>query len=184
MNQQPKKPNNKPLLPKKKPKRTSKRDNFTPLLNNFLSNLSLQYANYSSLKEVPQVIPNKNPPNIIYKQYMNYYLYRVICKYLNIFKDVLNLDYLRDYLLALNIKDIDSICVGLRNKMPKDKTTLDRVFKKGINLLKQLTTKKIKYYDYPNGNQFKTFIREKMSPEIIEGDINSLIKLIPDLSLS
>ena len=188
MNPQPRKQNNPPskktLLPKKQPKKTIKRDNFAILLDNFLSMLSLQYANYSSLKEVPMVIPNKNSPNIIYKQYMNYYVYRIICKYLNIFKDILNLEYLQDYLLALNIKDIESICVGLRNKMPKDKNTLDRAFKKGINLLKLLTTKKIKYVDYANGNQFKSFIKEKLSSEVIDEDIKNLIKLIPDLSVS
>ena len=44
--------------------------------------------------------------------------------------------------------------------------------------------KKIKYVDYINGIQFKTFIKEKLSSEVIEEDINNLIKLIPDLSVS
>ena len=180
MNQQ----SNKKKVLQKKNRSLQTKDKFAILLESFLNTLTLQYTNYQQLKNSTPLIPHTNPPSIIYKQYMNYYIYRIICKYLNIIKDGLNVSHLKDYLSALNIKDIESICVGLRNKMPKDKLTLDKSFKKGIALLKLLTTKKIKYDDYKNGNQFKKFIKEKLSSEVIEEDINNLIKLIPDLSVS
>ena len=158
------------------------RDNFSILLDNFLSNLMLQYTNYSQFASQELLVPNKNKPDIIYKQYMNYYVYRIICKYLNILKDIVDVNDLKEYLLSLNIEDIQSICVGMRNRMPTSKRKLNNSFNKGINLLRVLTLKKIKYYDYKNGQQFKTFIREKLSPEVVNEDIKNIIKLLPDIS--
>ena len=121
----------------------------------------------------------------ISKQYLAYYIYRIITKYMNIFENVLQNSKLSEFLTLLRIPKVHNRTLNypLAGKMTNDEQLLDMIILMGIDFIIKLD----KYIEVqPNKTNFVdifTFIEQKTMPVIIQ-DLIDLQKLIPGLSVS
>ena len=123
---------------------------------------------------------------IISKQYLAYYIYRIITKYIHIIEFGVNSGDIDEFMLYLRIPKEHNRLLNypLAGKMTNDDSILNMIILKGIDMLtktdKYLQTlpSSVKSYD-----DFYTFLKEKDLPVIIQ-DLIDLQKLIPGLSVS
>lgn len=122
---------------------------------------------------------------IISKQYLAYYIYRIITKYIHIIEFGVSSGDIDEFMLYLRIPKEHNRLLNypLAGKMTNDDSILNMIILKGIDMLtktdKYLKTlsSSVKSYD-----DFYTFLKEKDLPVIIQ-DLIDLQKLIPGLSV-
>ena len=121
----------------------------------------------------------------ISKQYLAYYIYRIITKYMNIFENVLQNSKISEFLTLLRIPKVHNRTLNypLAGKMTNDEQLLDMIILMGIDFIIKLD----KYIEVqPKKTNFVdifTFIEQKTMPVIIQ-DLIDLQKLIPGLSVA
>ena len=117
---------------------------------------------------------------VIQKQYLVYYIYRIICT---------NYEYFRLIALGTHIKNLNTkleilsnykfVCYPLANRMTNDEIKLDDIFQEMVKMLNN-AIKKSKEVDHPN-QELETFLTKKTHNQIIK-DIKKLIEFVPNLS--
>ena len=118
---------------------------------------------------------------IIQKQYLVYYVYRVICTHFDYFFSL----YLGKYIKNINTKlEISSnykfVCYPLANRMTTDEAKLDNIFKEMINLF-TTTISKVKELNRSPNEELENFLKQKTYNTIIR-DIKKIVKMVPNLS--
>ena len=122
---------------------------------------------------------------LISKQYLAYYLYRIVCKYIKVFEQSVSSKNLSDIFLLLKIPSIadKSLCYPMAGKMTNDEKILDVIILSFIEVF-DLTFKYIA--TVPNIASYKNFLDLIISKNVttIVQDLIDLQKLIPGLSVS
>lgn len=115
------------------------------------------------------------------KQYLVYYLYRIICKYNKVFLDIANSEIIKTIYTALNIDKNVMWCSPMNGRMPTDIDLLDTVF---LSMLELLTTysEKSSSIDTNTSKDLEDFLLIKSNEENIKNDIKLLSELVPNLS--
>lgn len=150
-------------------------------MDKFIANILGIYDYIQGLDTSSELIDSK----VTHKQYLAYYLYRIICKYYNLISPITNIILIREKIFApLNIPKNNEGCFALVGRMIKDQATLDIVIN---NMIKLLTAFENKRKGLVNENDeivkdFDEFLEYKNSVEIINNDIVKLSKYLPGLS--
>lgn len=147
----------------------------------FLQNVQGLYDYVQALDVSAELINSK----IIHKQYIAYYLYRIICKYYNMISQITNTVLIREKIFApLKIPRSSEGCYALVGRMIRDEDVLDVVIDNMMKLLAAFEKKKTGLIDERNkdAKDFNEFIASKNTVEIINGDITKLYKYLPGLS--
>ena len=125
---------------------------------------------------------------VISKQYLAYYIYRIIFKYIYIVEVAVSSDDLIFFMSLLRIpKEYNpELIYPLAGKMSTDPKILDMIILGGIDIFEKIDNflktlnKKNKQSKY---HEFYTFLNEKNLTTIVK-DILDLQKLLPGLSVS
>ena len=120
--------------------------------------------------------------NVIEKQYIVYYLYRIICKYEQLFVTNLSYQVVRDIYKLLRIPEEKKRgCYPMSQKMTSNDELLNLILTSMVELFNQLNenlkmTMTNKYF-----MEFKDFLSKKPLERIIQ-DLMELHQLVPNLS--
>ena len=120
----------------------------------------------------------------ISKQYLAYYIYRIITKFMNLFEDALSGSAIDEFSTLLRIPKVHNRMLNypLAGKMTNDEQLLDMITLMGIDMFNKLD-KYIKAQSHMDKyTDFFTFLEQKAMPVIIQ-DLIDLQKLIPGLSV-
>jgi len=120
-------------------------------------------------------------PKITQKQYLAYYLYRIICKFQDSIESILSSSKLKKeiYDLLKIPEGAAKTCFPLSNKMIKDETSLDVVISNMLNILNIFD---VKHIDEEAYKPLDDLVGSKNSIEIISSDLIKLSSYIPNLS--
>ena len=125
--------------------------------------------------------------SIIQKQYIIYYLYRIICKNYIFFSSLALQQDIKNIFELLEIKNANlNICIPLANRMTTDKNKLNNIFKAIMELFDS-SIRKIKETRHKaiissvHYSDLYYYLESKSKKNIIK-DINKLYKFIPNLS--
>jgi hypothetical protein len=120
----------------------------------------------------------------ISKQYLAYYIYRIITKFMILFEAALSGSAIDEYLTLLRIPKVHDRMLNypLAGKMTNDEQLLDMIVLMGIDMFNKLDK-----YAQSQSNMEKyidlfAFLEQKTMPVIIQ-DLIDLQKLIPGLSV-
>jgi hypothetical protein len=115
-----------------------------------------------------------------HKQYLVYYLYRVVCRYSNIIKKIVSLDMINTIYYTLDIPVTEG-CYAMANRMPNNIERLDLAL---LNIIELMNTynKRKDSLTLDVIEPLETFLKEKNNVSIIRDDIINLSRLIPNLS--
>jgi hypothetical protein len=120
--------------------------------------------------------------NVIEKQYIVYYLYRILCKYEQLFTTNLSYQKVRDVYNLLRIpKQKKKGCYPMSQKMTSNDELLNLILSSMVELFNQLNenlkmTMTNKYF-----MEFKDFLSKKTLEKIIQ-DLMELHQLVPNLA--
>lgn len=120
--------------------------------------------------------------NVIEKQYIVYYLYRILCKYEQLFTTNLSYQKVRDVYNLLRIpKQKKKGCYPMSQKMTSNDKLLNLILSSIVELFNQLNenlkmTMTNKYF-----MEFKDFLSKKTLEKIIQ-DLMELHQLVPNLA--
>ena len=121
----------------------------------------------------------------ISKQYLAYYIYRIITKFIILFEAALSGSTIDEFLKLLRIPEEHKRMLNypLAGKMTNDEQLLDMIILTGIDMFNKLD-KYIKTQTHIDKYEsLFVFLEEKKMPVIIQ-DLIDLQKLIPGLSVS
>ena len=120
----------------------------------------------------------------ISKQYLAYYIYRIITKFMILYEDALSGSAIDEFLTLLRIPKVHDRMLNypLSGKMTNDEQLLDMIVLMGIDMFNKLDK-----YAQSQSNMEKyidlfAFFEQKSMPVIIQ-DLIDLQKLIPGLSV-
>ena len=128
-------------------------------------------------KKHPAVLVNSI---VIQKQYLVYYVYRIICHHFDFFRSIALINSIKEINVKLEISSkYQYICYPLANRMSTDEAQLDGVLDE---MLKALTVaakkiKELKRVDEP----IEQYLANKTHDTVIS-DIKKLITFVPNLS--
>lgn len=147
-------------------------------MDTFIVTIKKIYNDIEIQKDYPSILINNI---VIQKQYLIYYIYRIICHHYSFFRSI-SMD---NIINNINIKlDIGSknryICIPLANKMTVDEIKLNDLFQIMIKLFID-SAKKIQKNNNIKQNDINMYLTTKTYDVIIK-DIKKLIKFIPNLS--
>lgn len=120
----------------------------------------------------------------ISKQYLAYYIYRTITKFMNLFEDALSGSSIDEFLKLLRIPKVHNRILNypLAGKMTNDEQLLDMIILMGIDMLNKLDKYTKVHSNINKYTEFYSFLEQKTMPIIIQ-DLIDLQKLIPGLSV-
>lgn len=143
----------------------------------FIKTIQSLYTEIEQQKDTPSILINNI---VIQKQYLVYYIYRIICT---------NYKYFRSIALEQHIKELNTkleiasnykfVCYPLANRMTTDEIKLDDIFYVMTKILTD-SIKKSKALKRLN-QELETYLAKKTHDEIIK-DIKQLIEFVPNLS--
>ena len=145
----------------------------------------------SKIYNIYELINNNNDSKTfinvktISKQYLAYYIYRIITKFMILFEAALSGSTIDEFLKLLRIptEHKRTLNYPLAGKMTNDEQLLDMIILSGIDMLNKLD-KYIKVQTHKDTYEpLFTFLDQKEMPVIIQ-DLIDLQKLIPGLSVS
>ena len=117
---------------------------------------------------------------VIQKQYLVYYVYRIICQHFTFFKSLALTSSIKDINEKLEISSqFKYVCYPLANRMTTNETKLDEIFQTMIDMF-NTTTSKMKELKRDDEN-LQTYLNKKNYDTIIT-DIKELIRFVPNLS--
>lgn len=142
----------------------------------FINNI---YMIYESIKQKNNNIIDTE---ILLKQYLAYYLYRIIMKFIHLFSIVNKVKDLEDYMKNLNIPENHdkTKLYPLVKRMINNKTKLDIVILMSIDMFNKVNTYINTLHNASAYSQIYLFLQDKNYNQIIQ-DLNNLQKLIPSL---
>lgn len=120
----------------------------------------------------------------ISKQYLAYYIYRTITKFMNLFEDALSGSSIDEFIKLLRIPKVHNRILNypLAGKMTNDEQLLDMIILMGIDMLNKLDKYTKVHSNINKYTEFYSFLEQKTMPIIIQ-DLIDLQKLIPGLSV-
>lgn len=123
---------------------------------------------------------------LISKQYLTYYLYRIVCKYMNIFENIIPASQIKNLLKILRIPSEnanENTCYPLAGKLTNEEKYLDLII---LTILDMLTTIGKYITTLPSNIAYQDFFEffKQKSINVIVQDLIDLQKLIPGLSVS
>ncbi len=122
---------------------------------------------------------------IISKQYLAYYLYRIFCKYTNLFENTIPSSEINNLLKILRIPDEnkkENTCYPLARRMTNDEKFLDLIILTILDMMNKLG----KYIaSLPRADVYQNFLEfiKMKNINIIVQDLVDLQKLVPGLSV-
>jgi hypothetical protein len=120
--------------------------------------------------------------NIIEKQYIVYYLYRILCKYEQLFTTNLSYEKVRDIYDLLRIpKEKKNICYPMSQKMTSNDNLLNVILTGIVELFNQLNENLKMTMTNNYFMEFTEFLNKKPLEKIIQ-DLMELHQLVPNLS--
>ena len=122
---------------------------------------------------------------IVNKQMLVYYLYRIFCKYMELFKLNTDIKSVNKILRLLKIPIDFKKCAPLVNRLPATIKDLDLLYRALINIYKEISQNMSNLNSQGNREQlvyFKELIKLKSSKEKIKEDLVLLSTLVPELS--
>ena len=150
-------------------------------MNIFVNDL---YSLYKMIKNEPDQSSIFNSKTIE-KQYLAYYIYRVIYKFKNILSQQDGDSKIQRFLDLLNIP-YDSrglLCYPMARRFPVDDIVVDTVILAGLDIINYAQTISLSAPVKSSYDDINDFCKMKHIKQIII-DILDLLKLIPNLSLS
>lgn len=120
----------------------------------------------------------------ISKQYLAYYIYRIISKYINLFNSALSGSTIDELFNLLRIPKEHNrlLTYPLAGKMTNDDQLLDMIILTGIDMFNKLNKYINSQTNKDSYQSLFSFLKEKKMPVIIQ-DLIDLQKLIPGLSV-
>lgn len=153
------------------------------------------------LDDISNYKVDKQPINIriIHKQYLAYYLYRIICKYADVFSisaiipsgvikttilDLLEVPSCSKWMHRDCPPGGDGItCYALAGHMIRDDTALTLVISNMLDVFRLYSAKAPDLIDSNESHRaLMSFISIKNTPEIIKEDLKKLYRVLPNLS--
>lgn len=122
---------------------------------------------------------------IISKQYLAYYLYRIFCKYINLFENTIPSNEINNLLKILRVPDEnkhENTCYPLVRRMTNDEKYLDLIILTILDMMNKLG----KYIaSLPKADLYQNFLEfmEMKKLNVIVQDLVDLQKLVPGLSV-
>lgn len=128
-------------------------------------------------------ITNMIQPAIRSKQYVIYYLYRILCQNSGIFVKFAS-SQLDDLNNKLGFPKEKMVCRALANKMTNDLDKLEELLILLLEIFNMFIEKENNLNNSNKISDFKDFLFSKAQGWQIRNDLNELSKLIPNLSKS
>jgi hypothetical protein len=121
----------------------------------------------------------------ISKQYLAYYIYRIITKFMILVEDALSGSAIDEFITLLRIPKIHNRMLNypLSGKMTNDEQLLDMIILMGIDMFNKLDKYIKAQTNLEKYTELFVFLEQKKMPVIIQ-DLIDLQKLIPGLSVS
>jgi len=119
--------------------------------------------------------------NIIEKQYIVYYLYRILCKYEQLFSTNISFEKVRDIYDLLRIPRSNKGCYSMTLKMTSNDNLIDIILMGIIELFNQLNENLKMTMTNNHFLKFTEFLKKKKL-EVIIHDLMELHQLVPNLS--
>ena len=117
------------------------------------------------------------------KQYLFYYLYRIICKYRKVLERVNIEEILKKIYDVLNINLNDNICFPLINRLTDNENDLNYLLLGALSLFYKYFNEEESLSETPDSKNFEDFIVTKVyEKNIIENDLIKIALLVPNLS--
>jgi hypothetical protein len=121
-------------------------------------------------------------PSIKTKQYLVYYLYRILCKNSKLIKKVGLDDDINNIFKSMGVSKNNSGCESMTNKMSNDSVELENLVINMMEILNNFNETRDSllpdtYYD------FYIFLEEKSKGNQIRNDLEELSVLVPNLSV-
>jgi hypothetical protein len=119
------------------------------------------------------------------KQYLFYYLYRIICKYRKELERTDVSEIINNLYDIINVKDNSNInkCFPLINKLTNDEKILDQILLASLSIFFKYSQEVDKLTKTPQSKNFEDFIMSKVyEDDIIVNDLIKLSLLLPNLS--
>lgn len=117
------------------------------------------------------------------KQYLFYFLYRIICKYRKILERVDVKEILKGIYAVLNINSYDNKCFPLINRLTDDEKELNFLLLGTLSLFYKYFNEEENLPETPDSKNFEDFVSTKVyQKNIIENDLIKLALLVPNLS--
>ena len=122
---------------------------------------------------------------LIEKQYLGYYIYRIIYKFKNILSQQDGKEKIENFFDLLNIpyNSRGPLCYPMVRRFPVDDIIVDTVILSGLDILNYANTLFMNSPIKSGYNDIINFCKQKHIKQIII-DILDLLKLVPNLSLS
>jgi hypothetical protein len=144
----------------------------------------------NDLNGIYELITNENSKSfinvkMISKQYLNYYIYRIISKYIMLTMNAVSNNELEKYFKLLRIpKEHNKLLTyPMGGKMTNDEELLDIIFYNGTDILNKIDKYLQSLKNISEYQDFFEFIERKDLQFIIQ-DLIDLQKLVPGLSVS
>jgi hypothetical protein len=150
-------------------------------MNVFINDL---YSLYKLIKNEPEQASIFNS-KLIEKQYLGYYIYRVIYKFKNILSQQDGAGKVQRFFDLLNIpfESRGALCYPMARRFPVDDVIVDTIILAGLDILNYSQSVSINAPVKSAYNDINNFCKIKHIKQIII-DILDLLKLVPNLSLS
>ena len=117
---------------------------------------------------------------VIQKQYLAYYIYRIICHHFDFFKSIAMVNGIKQINTKLGISSKHQyVCYPLANRMTTDSKELDEILTAMTSFL-TASAKKLEELKRPD-EPIEKYLEAKTQDTIIK-DIKELIKFVPNLS--
>ena len=141
--------------------------------------INKSYEKSKTSKKITNIVS----PAIITKQYIVYYLYRILCKNRKLIKKVVPQPEIRKVYKKLGVPKGRKICYALGNRMNNDFDYLEEVFTDLLDILNKFHEGKSTLIS-STYEDFEDFLIMKVQGKQIKNDLEELAKLIPNLSIA
>ena len=148
-------------------------------MESFIKNIEL-INNYLNKIQENYIIDSK----VINKQLLVYYLYRIFCKFIELFKINTDIKKVNKILRLLKITTDFKKCAPLVNKIPTNIKELNVLYRQLINIFKDINKNMKNLNSLGDKNlliYFKELIDLKSDKEKVKEDLIVLSTLVPEL---
>lgn len=115
------------------------------------------------------------------KQYLVYYLYRILCKYQKIIGNVVSMEKIYNVYRLLNIPEGVPNCYSLRNRLTNDTKELELIYLSILDIFSKFEEDKDYLVETKYSTDFLNFLQYKENVSTIKQDLLNLSKIIPSL---
>ena len=154
-------------------------DAFLLKIININEKINKSYEKSKTSKKITNIVS----PAITTKQYLLYYLYRILCKNRKLIKKVVPQPEIRKVYKKLGVPKGRKICYALGNRMSNNFEYLEEVLTDIIEILNKFHEGKSTLMS-STYEDFEGYLVMKVQGRQIKNDLEELAKLIPNLSIA